>query len=1618
MSNWVPDDGGGWKWNWTELCGYQGGMDPINPDTHDLDVCFQQLYLQIPVLVCIAIVSAYYCGRRHTYSSPHLISTNAINWRVAIIICLVILPILKAYIILTNTILAPSKNVLPNSVLLQESTTTTTTTESPEAFFNTPDLIHRIQTDLNHTIDYAKSLIFPRSVQTSTGPSIMSNLPDNNLMSATVEDNVTCAKPIDYLVAATEGLAWVVHLCLILSLKRGRGQERFNPRGPLLIRALIFLLMVISTLLLRSHIKYKTQADVLPNLSLGFSVSVVTLLVFYAVTLIPGGRSGFRNMRPSQVNEIGERTALLSTPNTSYVRFPEEQDPTYLGTAMEDATIISKLIFHWVNPLMQKGVHGLLNHSDDLFELPEYISSGAITQKIDKHLQSMPNDINNRMENTDSVLGMRIQIVTNKMTLFRLLHKCFGLEFYSVGILKFIGDSSTFMGPLLLNRLIGFIEDKDEPISYGYLYSSLIIISALIGAFCNTHFTFWMSVVGLKIRSTVITLLYRKILHSPNIQLKQQFNFGEIVNFMSTDSDRLVNSCASFHALWSIPLQLVVTLYLLYQQIGLSFLAGVAFAIILIPINKVIANYIGRLSTKLMACKDERVKLMGEILRGITTIKLNVWEDHFLRNISKLRESEIKYLRGRKYLDALCVYFWATTPVLISMLTFGTYVLFGNELDAKTVFTSMALLNMLIAPLNAFPWVLNGLTEAWVSLKRIQKILDLPDADISSYYSEPPPGIDLMVEDTTFSVNSQQSEEQNELRTVKFNDLQSEGVFNLHSLNITVPKGQLVGIMGKVGSGKSLFLDGILGEIVKVRGTIAVNNFEDGFAYVKQNPWVQRGTIRDNILFGKSYDYNKYRNVLKACALSADLNSLPKKDLTAIGEAGNTLSGGQKTRISLARAVYADKDIYLLDDVFATLDPKVAAFVFEHVILGLLSNKTRLLCTHKTQYLMHADLVLEMSKGRIIKQGKPSEVLPDLEEYLLSTESADSDSDMFSVSDLPSDQYQSSDERSTLLDEEYKEKGKLRFGVYSCYVKAIGLYLTISIVLSMFLMQSSKNVTDLWLSYWVTHVNTTATNTTGGIKLLRLNLFFDDYNIGTNYYLTVYGVLVVFNTLFTLMRAFMFAYGGIQAAITIHKQLLKVVVRARSVFFDIQSFGRILNRFSSDTYTIDDSLPFIANILFAQLFGLIATVIITTYGLPWILLVLAPLVPFYHWIQNHYRLTSRELKRMSSAALSPLYAHFNETLHGLSTIRAFRTVPRFKQDNELLLEVSQKTQFASFAAGQWLALRLQLIGVTLLAGVSNIAVWQHQYGIADPGLIGLVITYTLSVTGLLSGVVNAFTETEREMIAVERVKQYLEDVPVEIAKGENAPYAWPTQGVIEFKDVILKYRDYLVPSLNEISFVTRPAEKIGIVGRTGAGKSSLFASLFRLTEITSGSILIDNINIQNLQLSALRSRLAIIPQNPFLFSGTIRENLDPLNQYMDLHISRALEKCKIHSLVCRLGGLGATLDESGSNLSAGQRQLFCLVRAILHNAKIVCIDEATANVDQETDKFIQSTIKSSFPAATVLTIAHRIRTIMHCDRVLVLDDGEVIEFDEPNLLIQNVDSHFYQLASQEFSDKE
>ncbi|KAF5302801.1 hypothetical protein FQA39_LY01981 [Lamprigera yunnana] len=1561
----------GWRWGWEDLCGADG-LNVWSIKTHDIGLCFEELCLQIPILALLATISGFYVGHQVHYVIRGKTQLLAIKIRCVIVFLMAVMPLLQTYIDLNNA------------------------TEA-------------------HT------------------------------------------ERITYFLSAVEGIVWFTHLGYLLVLRKRLG---LSPRGPVLMCVLWTLVAVLTIISLRTHILiYNVQTPSNFSVSLAYTFGIVRgiLQILYGLTLFPGEGSTVY----LTYNRDDEIQPLLSSP---YSGFIEERDPHYLGVAMEDSTWLSNLLFYWVNPLMKKGVDGKLNNPDDLYDLPDSLNSTTLSLKLEKALIGNIDDVQKKIvehihETTPSISREPIiseVTVRPRVSLLKALHKCFWLQFYGIGILRLIADCAGFAGPLLLNKLVSFIEDRSQDTHYGYLYATGLLVTTLLAAFCDTHFNYYMSVVGLKIRTVLVTAIYRKTLSTAAIDLNLAFSVGEIMNFMSTDTDRIVNSCPSFHAFWSIPfqvynfvyggnkiyknmLQLAVSLYLLYNQVGFAFLAGLIFSILLIPINKLIANKIAQLSTKMMNYKDQRVKLMTEVLRGIRTIKLHVWEDHFIKSIMKIRNGELKYLKYRKYLDALCVYFWATTPVAISLLTFGTYVLLGNKLTAATVFTSMALVNMLISPLNAFPWVLNGVTEAWVSLKRIQRLLDLNDLDLDSYYSDgvnnEHHNLQLVMKNAYFNWGKPLTpDEVASLHNIKKKDFKDKGKgkksekidvppnetsvkdFKLNNISILIKKGEFVGVMGAVGSGKSSLLAAILAEISKQNGLIAVANLDEGFGFVAQQPWLQRGTIRHNILFGKTFDRERYKGVIYACCLEEDLALLPGGDLTGVGEGGATLSGGQKARISLARAVYQDKPIYLLDDVISAVDSKVAKHIFKYCIMGLLRGKTVILCTHHVKYLVQADSIILMENG-CIKQGKPSEVLRNIDEFIpIDIELGNSAQSDYSSSVTSSIDRELVVDQDSLLNNENQESGTVRFGVYLTYWSAIGHFLSLAILLALILMQSSRNMTDWWLSYWVT--NDEHRNNSNN-ALLNDNIFSSPfwYSVtegDVKNYLTVYVVLAGINSLFTLFRAFLFAYGGVIAAGRIHKLLLRSVIWSKVSFFDVSPIGRIINRFSSDAYTTDDSLPFILNILLAQFFGVVGSVILTIYGLPWLCLILIPLVPIYHWLQYYYRLTSRELKRLSSTTLSPIYSHFNETLQGLSTVRAFRAMQRFKRDNEENIEANIKAQFASQVAARWLGLRLQFIGVAMVTGVGFIAVIQHQFDVANPGLVGLAVSYALSVTSLLSGVVNAFTETEREMIAVERINQYIEELePETVYSVMDPPYAWPYQGVVSFNNVILRYREHLAPALKGVTFETRPAEKIGVVGRTGAGKSSLFAALFRLAELHSGSITIDTTNISHIPISMLRSRISCIPQEPFMFTGTIRENLDPLSEFPDSEIWCALNKVVLAPTVKQLGGLEYPISSSGLNLSVGQRQLFCLARAILHNTKILCVDEATANVDQATDRLIQQTLYTAFRKSTVIIIAHRIQTVLDCDRVLVIGDGQVQEFDTPNNLLSDANSQFYQLVNQD-----
>nr|XP_028580133.1 multidrug resistance-associated protein 7 isoform X1 [Podarcis muralis]XP_028580134.1 multidrug resistance-associated protein 7 isoform X1 [Podarcis muralis]XP_028580135.1 multidrug resistance-associated protein 7 isoform X1 [Podarcis muralis]XP_028580136.1 multidrug resistance-associated protein 7 isoform X1 [Podarcis muralis]XP_028580137.1 multidrug resistance-associated protein 7 isoform X1 [Podarcis muralis]XP_028580138.1 multidrug resistance-associated protein 7 isoform X1 [Podarcis mu len=1434
---------------------------------------------------------------------------------------------------------------------------------------------------------------------------------------------------LEVLASGTGTLAWLTHSLALLALYKS--PYSFN-RGPtiLLILALFPIPSLIITLVWRCQTEMggqQLQPDTVFRLST-LCLQLASLLLYVVGYIIP---------TTSRLDYCSLNDSWQQEPLVTDSGIPA---PSWQGVAEDGESWLSCFSYAWMNPLMKRGYLWMLNRPQDVFQLPRQLQANAVcehfyscwrkkaalSQEDKETASSTDRSFAKSNVRTDEFSSPAHPCDTQKpVHLLSVLHAAFGLRYYSLGLLKLAGSLLAFSGPLLLNLLVSFMESRQEPLSNGIMYALGLFAGTLLGALLRNQFSYQINKMMLMVRTAVVSAIYQKALRVSGSSLAG-FTTGEIVNFMSTDTDRLINFCLSFHELWSLPFQFAITLYLLYQQVGIAFLGGLALALLLVPINKVVANRIMENNKEMLKHKDERVKLMTEFLCGMRVIKFYTWEQHFASRVYTCRAKELKSLRAIKYLDAVCVYLWAALPVVVSIVIFITYVLLGHQLSATKVFTALALVGMLILPLNNFPWVLNGILEAKVSLDRVQHFLELTDQDLDAYYSRDGPSDPssvLEMRRTTFSW-SPASKENAESHMPR-------GSLQLFIQDLVVAKGTLVGVVGKVGCGKSSLLAAITGELSSRGEQVYVWDLEKGFGLATQEPWIQFTSIRENILFGKEYDARFYQEVIEACALSDDLNILPAGDQTEVGENGVTLSGGQKARVALARAVYQDKDLYLLDDPLAAVDADVAKHLMQKCILGILKHKTRILCTHRTEFLEKADILLLMDNGRILKTGTPNEILPLVQAAPQLREMDKTKKDKIPTEYSQEEEVEPEEDKPNeanclLKQEEEKKEGAVAFQVYQAYWLAVGSCLALSILLSLLLMQASRNVSDWWLSHWISslpHPENASVTSLPALPSSQLLLFShgglvspvfasvpSNGTLDVNFYLTVYGCIAGANSVFTMLRAFLFAYGTIHAAIVIHDRLLKRVMKATVTFFDTTPTGRILNRFSSDLYCVDDSLPFLLNIFLANIFGLLGMLVMITYGLPWIGLVLLPLAAIYYSIQHYYRRTSRELKRLYSLTLSPIYTHFSETLTGLSTIRATRATGRFETENQLRLELNQRCRFASNTAMQWLDIRLQMIGVAVVTAIAGIAIIQHQKKMGNPGLVGLALSYALSVTNLLSGLINSFTQTETMMVSVERTEEYATEIPVEPQEEllQVSP-DWPSQGHIEFQQVVLAYRPDLPNALDGVTFTIYSGEKVGIVGRTGSGKSTLFLALFRMVELKAGRILLDNIDSHSVGLKALRSKLAIIPQDPFLFSGTIRENLDPRGQYTDADLLQVLEQCHLQAVITEMGGLDCELGERGKSLSVGQRQLVCLARALLTQAKVLCIDEATASVDQKTDRLLQQTIRQRFADKTVLTIAHRLNTILDSDRVLVMHAGKVAELDSPAVLSQKPDSLFQHL---------
>ncbi|CAG8620597.1 18107_t:CDS:10 [Acaulospora morrowiae] len=850
---------------------------------------------------------------------------------------------------------------------------------------------------------------------------------------------------------------------------------------------------------------------------------------------------------------------------------------------------------------------------------------------------------------------------------------------------------------------------------------------------------------------------------------------------------------------------------------------------------------------------------------------------------------------------------------------------------------------------------------------------------------------------------------------------------HLRNINITIPRGALVAVVGPVGSGKTSLLSALVGEMKKISGEIT---FGGSVGYCPQTAWIQNATLRNNVIFGLPFDEERYRQIIKDCCLEPDLEILPSGDQTEIGEKGINLSGGQKQRVNIARSVYYNADIVLLDDPLSAVDAHVGNSLFENCICGSLKSKTRILVTHKLGILQNVDYIIYMEDGEVAEQGTYEELMKDGKGfYKLINEYGEGDED---EDEAKAEEIEDSSEKKTdvkdkkivlagkgLMTTEERSTGAVNNKVYISYLRAAGgLILVPTVFVILVGMQGSNIGNTLWLSYWSS----------------------DQFHLSYGAYIGIYCLWGVSSAVFSLISGVVFSVSGVRAAMKLHDNAIRRVLRAPTSFFDTTPLGRIINRFSKDVDTCDNLLSESYRMFMNTLAVVIGTFILISVVFPWFIIPLVPLVIFYYIAASYYRATNRELKRLDSILRSSLYAHFSESLTGLPTIRAYREQERFIKDNEKLIDQENRAYFLTICIQRWLGLRLETIANLLIFFASLFSVIERTS--VHPTIAGFVLSYALQVTGVFNWCVRQAAEVEANMNAVERLVYYSEELEMEaelVIPDNRPPQEWPTKGEIHIKNLVVQYGPKNPPVLHGISLDIQAAEKIGIVGRTGCGKSTLATSFFRFVEPTSGSIELDGIDISTIGLRDLRSKITIIPQDPVLFNGTLRSNLDPFNDHDDLSIWNALKGANlvqesqfINSAVDpektvleisesttvdatqkrQVLNLDTQVEENGNNFSQGQRQLIALARALIRHSKLIILDEATASVDFRTDHLIQTTIRESFNESTVITIAHRLRTVADYDKILLMDAGNVIEFDAPYTLMQNPDSAFRKMCEE------
>ena len=1185
------------------------------------------------------------------------------------------------------------------------------------------------------------------------------------------------------------------------------------------------------------------------------------------------------------------------------------QEPKYFPLEAEsEISCFSKIFFTWIHKVLTLGTQIHLER-EHTFPLPKH----------------------------EEVTNERLTWALGHYRLFFAVIRSNLSIFISSTVLCTLAVLMEFSGPVYMELLIDYINSPDKPFSYGLLLAASFTAITMCYPIINTQRNFNSEIMAMRIRIALYNLIYNKTILSTNLPE------GLGINLLQVDVTKIYEFFWFAPYIMNVPLQLGIAIYLIYSQVGEAVWVALATMVLAMIGNLLLSGTCKRANEAIMGIRDERMEHSTQLLTEIKMIKAYSWEDHFVEKIQGIRKAELSKMRFLNLLYSCNLFYFWSLPSLTVVVVLGYYtVVMGQDINTSKAFVTLTTLFLLQIPLIGIPIMMSRIIQLVVSHKRIHELID------AKPWAKLPHSDHISLKNCTFAYGDK---------------------VILKNLNLDIADGEFLAVIGPVGCGKSSLLLGLMGELPLESGNLDMNT---DVAYAPSlDSWLLNATMRENITLGREFKEDWYWKVVEACCLLPDISSLPARDNTEIGERGINLSGGQKARVCLARAVYAEKQVYLLDDPLSSVDNHVAQHIFSQCFQKLLKGKTRILVTHRHNFLDRVDRVVELKNGEISHISSAVTGI-DLEsdEEESPEESANSENKNEPLKD------------NKLIEDEDREVGEVDREVYLDYFKYSGSYIWVVLgVISMMLFLGTKMLGDMYLKDWANHPGS------------------------TDEYLPYYMFLRLGGCVFILFRSvFLNVIMSIKISYKAHEKLLQSFVRAPiNLFYDVTPLGRLLNRLSKDINMIDEEVAFTVGSVLANISNCVGCILMGLIFFPY-LMILIPIVFIpARYICRVYLKSSRELTRLESISRSPMLNHFEETLSGAKFIRVFRQTDYFISQNHQKINNNVRISYSLCGCQQWSRLNLGFLSATLLCALFIIAVVFRED--ISVGVVGLCLTYMIPLPEDLSDLLMSVTELENNMVSVERVRAYTK-LPVEQAVTTSADIKnanWPDSLTIEFHKVYMKYRPNTDLVLKGLTFEIPPACRVGITGRTGSGKSSLFLALLRIVEVDSGVITIGGVNIALLGLQKLRQAITLIPQDPLVFNGTMKENLDPFGHFEERVIKKVLDEVDLKF------GLDYDIKNGGQNISIGERQLLSLSRALLCKSKIILFDEATAGIDPVMDAKVQKIIKNKFLGCTILTIAHRLGTIIDSDLVLLLADGKLKEMGTPAALM-SYESEFKSLA--------